>query len=233
MLPPSELVDSALKMSTIALIMRAGVDPLGDVLFGKARGAILVLLYGHPDESFYYRQITRQLKGVSVGSVQRELDTLSRLGLVTRSTMGKQVFYQANQDHPVFAELRALLAKTVGVFQAVRSALEPLVDRIYLAFVYGSVARREEKAESDIDLMIVGRVTLDEVLAQLADVERRLGRQVNPTIYSPNEFRSRVRSGNHFLNAVVRGEKAFLLGGDDELRKVGGIRLTEEATDKS
>jgi len=105
-------------MGTIALIMRADVDALGDVLFGKARGALLVLLYGHPDQSFYYRQITRQLEGVSAGSVQRELDTLSRLGLITRLVVGKQVFYQANQNHPVFAELRALLSKTVGVFQA-------------------------------------------------------------------------------------------------------------------
>jgi predicted nucleotidyltransferase len=212
-------------MSTIALIMRAGAGSMADVLFGKARGAILALLYGHPDESFYYRQITRQLNQVSVGTVQRELDTLSRLGLVARSTVGNQVFYQANRDHPIFMELRALVAKTAGAFQVLRSALEPLAKRIDLAFVYGSMARQQEKAESDVDLLIVGEVTLEEVLVRLTDVELALGRPVNPTVYSEPEFRSKIKGGNHFLNSVTRGEKVFLIGDEDELRKVGGARL--------
>src|SRR5438045_7966880 len=89
-------LDPALKMRTIALIMRAKAGALADVLFGKARGAILGLLYGHPDQSFYYRQITRQLDRLSVGTLQRELDTLSQLGLIDRSTVGKQVFYRVN-----------------------------------------------------------------------------------------------------------------------------------------
>jgi predicted nucleotidyltransferase len=198
---------------------------MADVLFGKARGAILALLYGHPDESFYYRQITRQLNQVSVGTVQRELDTLSRLGLVARSTVGNQVFYQANRDHPIFMELRALVAKTAGAFQVLRSALEPLAKRIDLAFVYGSMARQQEKAESDVDLLIVGEVTLEEVLVRLTDVELALGRPVNPTVYSEPEFRSKIKGGNHFLNSVTRGEKVFLIGDEDELRKVGGARL--------
>src|SRR2546425_11299669 len=141
--------------------MRAESAVLSDVLFGKARGAILALLYGHPDQSFYYRQITRQLHGVSSGTVQRELDTLSKLGLIHRSAVGKQVFYKANRSHPIFPELRTLVEKTVGAFQVLRSALEPLEDRVSLAFIYGSVARQEEKAESDIDLMVVGEVTLE------------------------------------------------------------------------
>ena len=205
--------------------MRADAEALADVLFGKARGAILALLYGHPDESFYYRQITRQLNGVSVGTVQRELDTLSQLGLIDRSTVGNQVFYQANRKHPVFPELRALVAKTVGAFQVLRSALAPMAKRISLAFVYGSLARQQEKAESDVDLLIVGAVTLEAVLAKVADVEPSLGRAVNPTVYSVSEFRSKLASGNHFVNSVARGKKVFLIGDEDELRKVGGARL--------
>ncbi|MGO9561496.1 MAG: nucleotidyltransferase domain-containing protein [Candidatus Korobacteraceae bacterium] len=212
-------------MSTIALIMRADAGALADVLFGKGRGAILALLYGHPDQSFYYRQITRQLNGVSVGTIQRELDTLSQLGLIDRSIVGNQVFYQANRNHPVFPELRALVAKTVGVFQVLRSALAPMAKHVSLAFVYGSMARQQEKAESDVDLLIVGEVALEEVLAKLADVEPSLGRAVNPTVYSVSEFRSKLASGNHFLNSVARGKKVFLIGDEDELRKVGGVRL--------
>jgi predicted nucleotidyltransferase len=108
--------------------------------------------------------------------------------------------------------LRALVAKTVGAFHVLRSALAPLLSRISLAFVYGSVARQDEKAESDIDLMIVGKVALEDVLARLAEVELSLGRAVNPTV---TEFKSKLASGNHFLNSVVRGEKVLLIGDED------------------
>ena len=228
----SPLLDAALRMRTIALIMRADVDALADVLFGKGRGAILALLYGHPDESFYYRQITRQLDGLSVGSVQRELDTLSKLGLINRSAVGKQVFYGANRKHPVFQELRVLVAKTAGAIHILHSALVPLAERISFAFIYGSMARQEEKAESDIDLMIVGGVTLEEVLACLSEVEESLGRAVNPTVYSLAEFRKKLSSGNHFLNSVVRGQKVLLIGNEDELRKMDGIRVVKSRADK-
>ena len=220
-------------MSTIALIMRATAHALADVLFGKARGAILALLYGHPDQSFYYRQITRQLDGVSDGALQRELDTLSRLGLIDRSTVGKQVFYRVNRNHPVFPELRALVAKTVGAIQVLRSALASLANQISLAFIYGSMARQEERAESDIDLLIVGKVTPEDVIARLGKVESSLGRAVNPTVYSAAEFKTKLGSGNHFLNSVVRGEKAFLIGDQDELGKVGGIQLAQSRTNQS
>src|SRR5579862_6264429 len=135
-------------MRTIALVMRAPVSALADVLFGKGRGAIMALLFGRPEQSFYYRQITRQIPGVSVGTLQRELATLSRLGLIDRFAVGNQVFYRANRDHPVFPELRTLVAKTVGAIQVLRSALSPLSERISFAFIYGSMARHEETTES-------------------------------------------------------------------------------------
>jgi predicted nucleotidyltransferase len=213
--------------------MRAAANPLGDVLFGKGRGALLALLYGHPDQSFYYRQITRQLTGVSVGTLQRELDMLSHLGLIDRSTVGKQVFYRANRNHPVFPELRALVTKTVGAIQVLRVALAAIADRISVGFIYGSMARQEERAESDIDLLVVGNITLEDVLGCVSDVESSLGRAINPTVYSSAEFKIKLASGNHFLNSVVRGEKIFLIGDERELRKVGGIRLAEARTNES
>jgi predicted nucleotidyltransferase len=213
--------------------MRAKAGALANVLFGKGRGAILALLYGHPDQSFYYRQITRQLNAVSAGTLQRELDTLSRLGLIERSTVGKQVFYRANRNHPVFPELRALVTKTVGAVEVLRSALVPLADRITLAFIYGSMARQDEKAESDIDLLIVGQVTLEELLTRVGDLETSLGRAVNPTVYSVAEFKTKLAGGNHFLNSVARGDKVFLIGDENELGKVGGVRLAQSRTHQS
>ena len=211
--------------------MRTRNRSLGNVLFGQTRGGILASLYGHPDERFYTRQIARNV-GISAGSVQRELQNLLATGLLTQARIGSQVFYQANQDSPVFSEIRALVAKTTGMFHLLRSALEPLAQRIAAAFVYGSIARQEETAGSDIDLMILGSVSIEDVLAALGHVEAAVGRAVNPTVYSVAEYRRKLAAGNHFLKSVVRGKKVFLLGDEDELRKVGGIRLAEARTHK-
>jgi predicted nucleotidyltransferase len=196
------------------------VGALGDLIFGQTRGRILALLYGHSGQSFYLRQISREI-GSSVGAVQRELETLSSIGIIDRSVSGHQVYFQANRAHLVYAELNALVAKTVGVFHLLTSALAPIAKKISLAFVYGSMARQEEKAGSDVDLMIVGDVTLDDVLALLAPVERAIGRSINPTLYSLREFKSKLKSGNHFLRSVVRGKTEPLIGDINEFGKVG------------
>jgi predicted nucleotidyltransferase len=129
--------------------------------------------------------------------------------------------------------VQALVNKTVGIFSILQAALHPLSKRIVVAFVYGSVAREEETTQSDVDLMVVGKATLDEVLSRLSPVEKSIGRPINPTVYSIAEFKSKIASGNHFLNAVVKGQKVFLVGDDDELGKVGGVRLAKAGTDKS
>lgn len=202
---------------------------LSDVLFGQIRGKVLSLLYGHAEQSFYVRQIARHLKA-SVGAVQRELEKLADVGLIVRKAVGNQVFYRVNQRNPVFAEMRALVNKTVGIFNILRSELEKLSERIIIAFVYGSVARQEERAESDVDVMIIGDVELDDVLAGVSDAEATLGRAVNPTIYSMYEFKEKMVDGNHFLNAVVRGDKVFLIGNEDELNKMAGVRMAQVGT---
>ena len=192
----------------------------------------MALLYGHADQTFYTRQIAREVDA-SIGAVQRELENLSKVGLIVRNSLGSQVFYQANRSAPVFKDLRALINKTIGAFSVLRSALQPLSKRIVVAFVYGSVAREEETAQSDVDLMVVGKATLHDVLSRLSPVEKGLGRPINPTVYSVAEFKSKLASGNHFLTAVLKGQKVFLLGDEDELRKVGGVRLAKAGADQS
>jgi predicted nucleotidyltransferase len=216
-------------LSTLVLGMSTH-NGLADFLFGRTRGAILALLYGHADQSFYTRQIAREVDA-SVGAVQRELENLSKVGLIVRSSVGSQVFYEANREAPIFREMQALVSKTIGNFSVLRSALHPLAKRVLVAFVYGSVAGQQEAAQSDVDLMVVGKATLGEVLARLSTVEKSIGRPVNPTVYSVAEFKSKLASGNHFLTAVVRGQKAFLLGDEDELRKIGGVQLAKAGAD--
>jgi predicted nucleotidyltransferase len=200
--------------------MRTGAKTLGHLLFGQTRGRVLALLYGVPDEVFFLRQIARQI-GTSVGSVQRELETLTGFGLLNRTVLGRQVFYQANRDHPVFVELHSLVAKTSGIFYLLRSALAPLAKEILFAFVFGSMARGEENAGSDVDLMVIGDATLDEILTRLTSAESDLGRPINPTVYSLREFKSKLRAGNHFLRSVIRQKNVLLIGDENEFRKMG------------
>jgi predicted nucleotidyltransferase len=199
-------------------------------MFGRTRGAILALLYGRADQTFYTRQIAREV-AASVGAVQRELKNLTKVGLVIRTALGSQVFYQANRDAPIFSEMHSLVNKTVGIFSMLRSALRPLSTQVAVAFVYGSVARQAETAQSDIDLMVVGKASIDDVISHLASVEKNTGRPINPTVYSVSEFKAKIADGNHFLRAVLKDPKVFLLGDEDELGKVGGVRLAKVRTD--
>ncbi len=205
---------------------------LAVLLFGRTRGAVLALLYGRANQSFYTRQIARQVHG-SPGTVQRELENLSKVGLLVRNSVGNQVFYRANRDAHIFTEMRALVNKTIGVFSVLRSALQVLSKRIVVAFVYGSVAREEDTAQSDIDLMVVGEATIDEVLSRIVAVEKHLGRPISPTVYSVAEFKSKLASGNYFVNSVLKGKKVFLLGDKDELGKVGRGRLVKTGSHQS
>lgn len=204
----------------------SSVPALSDVLFGQIRGGVFALLYGWADKAFYVRQIARHLHA-SPGSVRRELEKLAAVDLIVRTSLGNQVFYQVNRHHPVFSEMRALVNKTVGIFNTLRAALEPLSNRVCIAFVYGSIARQEERAGSDIDLMIIGDIELDDVLARLPEAETALGRAVNPTVYSNAEFKRKLGDGNHFLNAVIDGKKVLLIGNEDELREMAGVRMVK------
>lgn len=197
-------------------------------LFGQTRTAILSLLYGHPDESFYLRQLVRET-GAGNGAVQREVRQLSDAGLIVRKTVGNLVFYQANRKSPVFSELRGLLLKTAGVRDVLREALAPLKNRIEVAFVYGSIAAQRDRAESDVDLMIVGDATFDEVVPRLSGAGKKLRREINPTIYPVREFRSKLDSGNHFLTSVLQSKKLFIFGNENDLRELSQKRVAKRA----
>jgi predicted nucleotidyltransferase len=191
---------------------------LSGTLFGRTRGALLAVLYGHVGESFYLRQLARRTD-ITLGAIQRELRQLVAAGLVTRKTLGSQTFYTANQAGPVFEEMRSLVAKTVGIHDVLLDALRPLEKKISLAFVYGSTARSRENAESDVDLMIVGRVHFADVIEHLAEAQKTLSREINPTVYSTHEFASKVRGNS--LKTVLSAKKLFLIGDESVLGELG------------
>jgi len=190
---------------------------LASSLFGKTRQAVLALFYTHPDETFYVRQVIRRV-GVGQGVVQRELVQLSRVGILRKTTHGRETYYQANPDGSVFGELKSLMTKTVGVADVVADALAVLQDRIVIAFIYGSQASGAVKAQSDIDLMIVGDVAFKEVVDQITGIQEKLGREVNPTVYAADEFKKKIAAKHHFLTTVLGKPKIFLIGGERELK---------------
>jgi predicted nucleotidyltransferase len=185
---------------------------------------VLGWLLGHADESYYLRELVRHTGG-AVGAVQRELEQLTAAGLVHREVRGKQVYFQANRKAAIFPELQGLFAKTAGLVDILREALTPLADRMQAAFVFGSAARGELHASSDIDLLVVGEASFGDVITAIQRAEQRLGRDVTPTVFSPDEFQTKVRTKHHFLTTVLAEPKMFVIGGDDQLNKDPASRL--------
>jgi DNA-binding transcriptional ArsR family regulator len=202
---------------------------IASALFGQTRRKVLALLFGHPEESFYLREIVRAIGG-GIGAVQRELEQLTSAGLILRKADGRQIYFTANPDSPVFEELRGLVTKTIGMHEVIRSALADFAERelILSAFIYGSAATGKERPESDVDLVVVGDLTLSALLPVLRPVQDHLGREINPTIYPIEELRHNLARGNHFLKAVLSRPKVMLVGNENELAELAGQRLDRE-----
>lgn len=196
---------------------RPAAGGVADTLFAKVRQRVLGVLFGNPERSFYANEIIG-LAHSGTGAVQRELARLEAAGLVTAVRVGKRKHYQANRASPVFHELRTLILKTSGLADVLRNALEPLSSRIRAAFIYGSIAKGEDTAASDIDLMVVGQdLTYADLFEALEAASARLGRKVAPTIYSPKELARRARQHNVFVTRVLQQPKLWLIGDDRAL----------------
>jgi uncharacterized protein len=188
-------------------------------LFGKTRQALLSLLYTRADETHLQESLI-QLAALGRGTVQRELEFLARAGVVLRTVRGRQVYFQANPDCPIYPELRGLIVKTAGVAGVLRAALAPLAERIGAAFIYGSVARGTERKASDVDVMVIGDVSFAEAADAFAVTQKTIGREVNASVYPPAEFRAKLAAKHHFLHTVLKGDKIFLLGDERELARL-------------
>ena len=187
---------------------------VADALFTKAQQRVLGVLFGNPGRSFFANEVIA-LAGTGTGAVQRELTRLAASGLVTAKRVGNQKHYQANAASPVFDELRGLVIKTSGIADVLRTALAPLTDRISAAFVYGSVAKKKDSTASDIDLMVLSdSLTYGDVFAVLEEGAARLGRRVNPTVYSRQEITRRIKQGNSFVTRVLAQPKIWLVGNE-------------------
>jgi predicted nucleotidyltransferase len=190
---------------------------LADVLFPKVRQRVLAVLFGMPDRSFYANEVIG-LAQSGTGAVQRELAALSRAGLISVRKQGNQKHYQANSAAPVFAELRGLVLKTMGLADVLRAALAPLAAQIDAAFVYGSVAKRQDTAYSDVDVLIISTsLGYADVFGALESATVQLGRKLNPTLYGPKELAKRIAQDAAFVTRVLQQPKIWLIGNEETL----------------
>lgn len=185
---------------------------IASALFTNSQAQILRWLFVQPERSFYQSEL-RRLTGLGSASLQRELNRLAEAGLVHSERIGNLRHFQANPQSPVFNELVVLVRKTLGIEPMLREALQPLVSRIEFAFVYGSVARQTDTAQSDVDLMLVGKqLRLADVLELLVPLETGLSRKINPTCYTPTEFERRRAEPDSFVNRVLAQPILSLIG---------------------
>jgi predicted nucleotidyltransferase len=201
---------------------------LATELLGASRAAILATLLVRPEREVHVRELAR-MTGISAGTLHRELRVLSDLGLLARREIGRQVFYSANQKSAVFAELAGLLRKTAGLADLLRTALAPLSDRILVAFIYGSMAAGTAAAHSDVDVMVVGSATFSEVVKALHGAQDKVGREINPTVMSPAEFKRKRAGADGFVVSVARAPKIWLIGDADDFAKLGQSRAAKAA----
>jgi predicted nucleotidyltransferase len=191
-------------------------SPSLDPLLSRPVQGILTVILLEREAPWYLSDLAKRLKRTP-STLQRPLDSLVNAGIVRRYSEGNRVYFERDRECPFLSELQGLLAKTVGLAEVLRESLRKFVKRISVAFVYGSVARSEETSRSDIDLLVVGNMTLADLAPALGRVEEQLGRPVNATIFSGEEFRDKLKRKNHFLRSVLAKEKIFVLGAEHEL----------------
>ena len=188
-------------------------------LFSPTRQAVLSATFLRPEKSWYLSELAAHL-GTRPSSLQRDVDSLVRVGILEKRLDGRRSYIRANPDSPIFPELHSLIEKTSGIVPMLQGAIAKLSKKIQWAFVYGSMARGEESAKSDVDLMLIGTVNTMEMVPVLRQLENVMGREINPTIFTKDDFSRNIAKKNHFLLTVLRGPKIMLKGTQDELETV-------------
>lgn len=199
-----------------------------EFMFSPYRRQLLARLLLRPDERFHVRELAR-MTGISAGSLHRELKAMAESGLLLRERAGNQVFYRADTGCPIYEELASIFRKTLGLATLLQSALSELSDRIDIAFVFGSMASGRQASGSDVDVCVLGEVSLLEVVKALASMQETLGREINPVVMTTEKFVERLVKRDRFATRVLSEPKVFVLGDEDELAELVEGRTTGRA----
>lgn len=192
----------------------------------KLRVDLLGLFFGRPDEEFYVREIGKML-GDDVGNISRELKNLESIGLLISRRKGNLKYFLLDRKFPLYEELRSIILKTRGAAGIIQNALAGM-EGVEYAFIFGSIAAGQETAKSDIDLMVIGDVSLEQLISRLKEPETTLGREINASLYDIREIRKRLREKEPFIVRVMKEPKTMLIGEEDGLRK-----LAKKGADKT
>lgn len=194
---------------------------IGDALFTKTQQRVLGLLYSNPEQSFYTNEIVRWAD-MGRGTIRRELGRLVSAGLLVVSRQGNQHHYRANTQNPIYHELLGIVRKTFGIADVLRAVLTSVDEQIDLAFIYGSIAKDEDTASSDVDLLVVAdSLAYADLMTVLVDAEQSLGRPINPSIYTVEQIKRKLAEKNAFLTRVMEQPKLWLKGIEDDIREFG------------
>ena len=196
---------------------------LAEALFTKTQQRVLGLLFGNPEQSYYTNEVVRFAE-TGIGTIQRELTRLEAAGLITSRKVGNQMHYQANRAAAIFEELHGIVIKTVGLADVLRNTLLPLQEQIECAFIFGSIAQGKERITSDVDVMVIGNASFEDVVQAIYSSQETLHREVSPVVMSASEFSSKVLQGDRFVSRIVSEPKIFLIGESDELGKLTANR---------
>jgi predicted nucleotidyltransferase len=213
-------------MVAIALILV--VLMLDSVLLGKTRSAVLREMFLNPDRRLSFNELVRRVR-TGDGAVARELKTLISAGLIAEEREGNQRFLAARRDSPVFAELKSFITKTSGSPFILREALSDLAEQIAVAFIFGSVAQGRERADSDLDVFVIGTAGYSEVAEKLRATEERLGRRVQVLYFDANSPQDRESLRKPSMKTIFGGEKVFVVGDESTLASVLGSRVVKKS----
>ena len=191
---------------------------LNKLFSSKVRVELLKLFLFNPDNSFYQRELALRTS-MPIRGVQREVERLASVGLITRFTSGNRVYYKVNKKCPIYEELKKIVLKTAGIAEVIRGGLTDS-QSIRVAFIYGSYAKGEEDLSSDIDLLVIGDISSKQLSALLSGPKRELGRAIDYVVFPVKELNKRIEQKNHFLSRVMKEKKVFIVGSDDELKQI-------------
>jgi predicted nucleotidyltransferase len=191
------------------------MSQLANALFTTTQQNVLGLLYMHPEKTFYTKEILR-ITGMGVATIKRELERMLDSGLITRIMIGNQHHWQANPSCPIYEEILRIVKKTFGLTDSINKALASLSEKIDWAFIFGSVASGKETALSDIDVMVIGNVRFSDVVTKLYPVQETLGREINPKIYSREDWLNLVYTKDAFIREVLSKPRMDIMGDEHE-----------------
>ena len=194
------------------------MNTLAEILSSRVRAEVFRLLFGSITPELHHREIVRRSR-LSESAVRQELRKLTRLDLVNRRKDGNRVYYAGNRDHPLFQSIREVVLKTIGLVDIVRPVLSK--PGVQAAFVFGSLAKAEETATSDLDLMVIANIGLRKLTSLLSGLSEQIGREINPHVMTQAEYRQRLASGDHFVTHVLDGPKLFVVGTEDDFEAMG------------